>query len=298
MDGFIIDAGDGHDGIRMGPGNDHIRIINSEIKNAPHQGIQTSSGAFHELLNLKVHDNGLKSVPSQSHGMYVPGDNILIKDCEIFRNGSWGVHIFGSGGTPSHNIVMNNRIYDNNVLEAGGPGVGVYGGTDNLVINNLIWGNRDGIIVDFGASNTKIYNNTIYANSFYGIWVGDKADTSVVRNNIISSNGASDLLLESGSGKSLISNNLIFSKISNFEKTATLIGNLTGSTFDPKFKDPQNHDFHLKDGSPAIDSGVVIDEVKNDYDYVPRNQKATVDIGAFVFLKNSLIPTNLRIISK
>lgn len=41
MDGFTIDAEGGHDGIRMGQGGHHMRILNGEVKNAPHQGIQT-----------------------------------------------------------------------------------------------------------------------------------------------------------------------------------------------------------------------------------------------------------------
>lgn len=302
MDGFIMDATGGHDGIRMGTGGHHIRIANSEIKNAPHQGLLTSNGTFHELLKLSIHHNGLTSnTPGQSHGIYMSGSNNLIENCDIFENGSWGVHIYSTNYKPSYNIVRSNRVFNNNRTNAGGPGIGVHVGTNNLVYNNLVWGNRDGIMVDLGSSNSKIYNNTVYSNDRYGIWVGPRGKDSLVKNNIIyNSNTSFGLLISNGSGNSIISNNLIIAKnpISSLDPNAILTGNLLGKGYDPKFQDPVNHDFRLTPGSSAIGSGLVIDEVKTDFDGVSRNMGGPFDIGSYAFGASLAPPTNLVIISE
>jgi hypothetical protein len=54
---------------------------------------------------------------------------------------------------------------------------------------------------------------------------------------------------------------------------------------DPQFVDPAKNDFHLREGSPAIDAGAVLAEVKDDYDGHPRPPEAKPDIGPFEYQK-------------
>jgi parallel beta-helix repeat protein len=281
MDGFTIDPSGGNNGLQMGEGGHHIRIINSEIMNAPHNGIQGGNSNYLEFINLKVHDNN-------AYGFYLPGNHNLVKGCSIYRNGSWGVHIFSSISQPSNNTITNNRIYDNSRLGDSGSGVGVYGGTNNAVVNNVIWGNYMGVEVNYGAANSKIFNNTIHANSSYGIWLGSESRDSLVKNNIASLNGGNGIIITKGSGNSQIFNNLVAATnsstgLQNWENQATLKGNVAGSINDLKFTNYQSHDFHLQAGSLAIGAGVVLTEVPNDYDYASRNQATAYDIGAFSF---------------
>lgn len=301
MGGFIVEGG--HDGFRMGAGSHHIRIFNSEIKNNDHQGIQVSAGTFHEFINLSIHHNGLTSQSyetTQSHGIYNNGSNTLTENCEIFENGGWGIHMFSTSHTPSHNIMRNNRIYNNNALKSGGPGIGIYRGTNNSVINNIIWGNRDGIVVDSGASNTKIYNNTVYTNERYGMWLGNNSDASVVKNNFIyMPNDSYGLMISKGSGVSNIENNLIIGSkaIAPWDPNAILKNNLVGHSYKPGFADASNHDFHLTKESSAIGKGLVIAEVKTDFEGVPRDPRGPFDIGAYVFGSSFAPPTDLAITS-
>ncbi len=299
MDGFIIDATDGHDGIRMGTDGHHIRIANSEIKNAPHQGIMTSNGSFHEFLRLSIHHNGITSnTPGQSHGIYMPGSNNLIEGCEIFKNGTRGVQIYSTAYTPSSNIVRNNRVYNNGVAGASGHGILMWKGMNNQAYNNLVWGNlHDGINTQHGVG-AMIYNNTLYENGAYGIALLDKSDKSLVKNNLVyQKNGNAGLYIANGSGQSVIENNLIVAPnpIIQFDTSSILNRNLLGTSYDPKFQDVVIQDFHLTGGSSAIGKGLVIDKVKTDFDGVLRN--LPFDIGAYAFGSSLAPPTNLSIIS-
>ncbi|MEZ4272382.1 MAG: right-handed parallel beta-helix repeat-containing protein [Myxococcota bacterium] len=287
MDGLTIDAKGGHDAIRMGPTGHHIRIMNSEIKNAPRNGIQVSEGEFHEFINLSIHDNDgafNPGKPLQSYGIYMPGDNNLVKGCSIYRNAGYGIHVFHSSGTPSHNTIVNNMVYDNDSI-----GIGIYRGTDNLVANNVIWGNSHGIHLDYGASKTKLYHNTVYGNDTNEILLGDSSsDSTVINNMLVSTQPDPALIVSNGSGASTISNNLIVGTdpgnlLKVWDANAFLSGNLVGAAFEPKLRDPAELDFRLGEGSSAIDAGVVVEAVKTDYAGVSRSQGALPDIGAFEF---------------
>jgi hypothetical protein len=52
---------------------------------------------------------------------------------------------------------------------------------------------------------------------------------------------------------------------------------------DPLFVNPNGLDFHLNSGSPAIDTGLSLPQVLNDFDGVSRPQGSGYDIGAFEF---------------
>ncbi|WNM58127.1 right-handed parallel beta-helix repeat-containing protein [Candidatus Nitrospira allomarina] len=284
VEGFVFDARGGANGIQTGHRSHHIRILNSEIMNANSNGILTGISNDIEFIGLKIHDNGV--TPARGHGIYLDGNKILVKDCSIYRNGGWGVHMYSSSNQPSNNMITNNRIYDN-ARFGKGPGVGVYGGTNNSVINNVIWGNIMGVEVNYGASNSKVFNNTVHANSSYGIWLGSTSRDSLIKNNIASLNGGNGIIITKGSGSSQVFNNLVAATnsgtgLADWEDKASYKGNVAASINDIKYANHQNRDFHLQQGSLAIAAGVVLSEVKNDFDYASRNSNA-YDIGAFAF---------------
>jgi hypothetical protein len=53
---------------------------------------------------------------------------------------------------------------------------------------------------------------------------------------------------------------------------------------DPLFLDPAAGDFRLRQNSPAIDTGMILSDVLNDFDGNPRPQGAGQDIGPFEFI--------------
>jgi len=284
IDGFIMDAINvTYDAVKItrasSPPSDaahHIRIQNSEIKNSPGQGILvTGAGydysAYNEFINLDVHDNGSNDL---DHGLYIETPYNLIEKSRIYRNAGWGIHIYNGYDSVSahHNIIRNNKIYNNARLGKRGPGMILSSGDGNIAYNNLIWGNNGGIQVNYGATNSQIYNNTIYANnggpsSFiegsdrYGILVGSSSQNTTIRNNIIYKHDAGDIV--------------------SYTSSVTKDHNLVG--INPQFVDPSNFDFHLQPSSPAIDIGLTIAETAKDFDGITRPQGAAYDAGAYEY---------------
>ena len=145
------------------------------------------------------------------------------------------------------------------------------GGDGNIAYNNLIWNNSGGILVDYGASNTGVYGNTIYANNANGatapgIRLGYNvgASNATIRDNIIFGNTAGDITIQSA--------------------TNTVADHNTLGTTDPKFGNTAGFDFHLQVVSPAIGAGVAVAGVTTDFDGVARPQGSSYDAGAYEYV--------------
>lgn len=280
MDGFVIDGTGGLNGIVSGEDSHHIHILNSEVMNAPIQGILLNKGSeYFEFVNLRIHNNG---TTWQHHGIYISTSHHLVKDCLIYENAGWGVHIFSASNNPSFNLVINNKIHNNaqgkiefNGKTTEGAGIGIYHGSGNTAINNLIWGKLQRGIHTYRTSNTKIYNNTLYANR-RGIEIESTVTDAQVINNIIYNNESMDLKV--------------------LGVNTTLSNNLTEN---PLFVDEVKLDFHLQPGGPAINAGMILPEVTTDFEYKIRPTDSNYDIGAFQNGKYSQAPpTALRVIDK
>jgi len=269
IDGLILDGtnvGVGTVKITWGtshPPAHHIRIQNSEVRNSPKQGILVDDGSnYNEFINLDIHDNGDNDF---NHGMYINSKNNIIQDCRIFQNAGWGVQIYNHRlpEEAENNMVIKNKIYDNARVGNRGYGIVLGSGRGNKAYNNLIWGNQGGIEIGYGgSSNTEVHNNTIYGNKGNNgscIHVGNSRDDSV-KNNICWDNGQD--IIDNGTN-------------------TVLAGN---STTNPLFVNAAGLNFHLRDGSQAIDAGVAVNGVLDDFDGTSRPQGSNHDIGAYEFL--------------
>ena len=207
IDGLILDgARVTLDGIKItsqgGGRSHHIRIQNTEVMNAPGQGILTSDGAdSNEFINVRVHDNGRNDF---SHGMYVSTDHNLIENCEIYRNSGWGVHAFSA---PNHLTVRGCRIHQNARTGTRGVGIGLYGGEGLRALGNDVSGNADGIAVDYSARGAEVIGNRVHGNRGQGILIGSGASGTRVDGNIVSGNGGGNLI-DNGAGTRLGSNQI------------------------------------------------------------------------------------------
>ena len=249
-----------------GESNDahHIRLVGCEVMNAPGQGLLVGSAGsgdgYNEFIGLSVHDNGTTDF---DHGFYIGNDYNLVEGCEVYRNSGWGVHIYNGyeGESADHNIVRGNLVHDNAAAGDRGVGIGLYSGTGNAAYNNVSWGNKNGISLNYGLVDALVYNNTVYGNAEYGIIVGEDSTGAQLRNNVVYLSGWGDLE-DAG--------------------VSTVLGtNLTGT--DPLVVDASAGDFHLREGSPAVDAGETLAEVPADLEGVPRPQGEAFDLGAYEY---------------
>jgi hypothetical protein len=261
--GFILDAANvQYDAVKITHSSysgaaHHIRIQDCEIKNAPQMGILTSLGAnSNEFVGLSVHDNGQTDF---HHGVYLATDSNLVADSDVYRNSGWGVHVYSQSGSTNFNVIRNNRLFDNARVGARGDGVVLASGQGHQAYNNLVWGNKRGIVVRAGARVALVANNAVYANRQDGILLESSSYDTQVRNNISWKNIGPNF--NNGASGTVQSNNLM--------------------GVDPRFVNVTAFDFRLQAGSPAIDTGTPVSAVTVDFDGVPRPQHGGYDIGAF-----------------
>jgi parallel beta-helix repeat protein len=265
------------DGVAIGSGRDaqgfpsqdnFLRFQNIEVhhwQGADTHGFFVNSN-HNEFLNVKVHDSPTDPA-NRHHGYYIQGAYNLLDGGEIYNCTGYGIQLYngywsgGNGGPVHDNIVRNVRIHNNGGSSNSG-GIVISKGNNNLVYNNVIYNiihNGSGIDVNYDATNTKIYNNTIYSNSGYGIFIGSSSSGTSVKNNIIYRNISP--IRNDGSGTNISHN----------------------STTDPAFINTGTNDFRLQSTSLAIDAGTSINEVTVDCMGVPRPQGAGYDIGAYEY---------------
>jgi len=253
-----------------GPNLHHLRWNQVELKNSPHHGF-AASGAFMEFIDCYIHD-------LQTYGWYFTGHDSLFRGNTIVNTGGSAFHIYDSGQTTlSNNVVEGNRI--SNVGHASRDYEGNYrgihalimtSGSNNIAKNNLVYGSWGGIQVGDTCLNCKVYNNTVYGStdgSGIQLSSGNGGDNMEVINNISYANP--HLNVEDWHPPGLVFHH-----------------NLTDGT-DPKFENAAAGVFNLLPGSPAIDAGVPVPGVTNDFDKKARPMPAggAYDIGALEFVQ-------------
>jgi parallel beta-helix repeat protein len=277
FDGLNVDASGGSsEAVFCGGTTVHdLRFQNMEVKNAALTGIaihpasvsSTGSCAHLEFSNMHVHHNGSGFF---DHGFYTNGQSMLIHDSEIDHNTGYGIQIYTSDlpNNSDNDQVYRNTIHDNGTGSTAG---GITGGPGNniLIANNLIYNNNGGGITPLTngcPDNTQIYNNTITGNTGWGIEIQPCPTNTQIKNNIIYNNSGTQIG-DSGTGTVYAGN---VCGTSDPGKCA-VVGN-------PSFSDAV---FHLNSGSNAIDRGVTLGVVTDDYDGNPRPQGTSYDSGAY-----------------
>jgi parallel beta-helix repeat protein len=234
-----------------------------------------------------------------------------------------GMRFFGSGHTIRKNYIHDIRLDDPENVDPHIDCFQTWGdsaGQDIIFEQNYCENLNEGMFA-FMLSNAKnllIRNNIIHA--YGGINTGSSGNNNLtIVNNVFVNNLALQSFFPVGIAledcpNTIVKNNIFYNQPYH---TISVTGNWSGQEIDynlayrsdglpsrcymidyecvtpapahhlwnvdPLFVNPAANDFHLRGGSPAIDAGIALAEVTNDFDGVPRPQGPGYDIGAFEY---------------
>lgn len=303
-----------HDNYRHGilvAGSDGATITNNTTYN--HNsilydcGIAVSNGADGYTINSNTSYNnwyGIKAVSNANSGTI---SNNTVHDTDDF---CIDLDDAISGTTVERNTVYNcgshgimvelnstgNIVRYNEVYSAGDGSAGIHVGaptTNNNVYYNLVHDVYDGIKV-YQSTGCNVYNNIVYNASHDGIVFFSNSTNGNAKNNIVHTTGGPYGILNSETA-GVCSNNITYA-ITGSGITCTTKTNNQENT-DPLMTDPDNGNFTLPSGSPAINAGV---DVFLPQDYAGRAVPygSAPDIGAYELSsieKKPTTPYNLKI---
>ena len=227
------------------------------------------------IQNCKIHDNG-DDPGGHEHNLYIESCEVgcSILNNEIYNGGTNNIQIYPdvSLGHTINITIAGNKIYHSGVADGSGNNIylssknGQNGISSALVANNFIW-EAAGSGIQIRNNNItyfKIFHNTLYNNSEYGIDVVSSSNSNLVeiKNNIAYGNKIGQLYIQP--------NNIV---ATNFVTNPQFIST-----------DPLSSDFlKLSTNSPAIDAGVTISSITTDFFGTSRPQGTGYDIGAYEY---------------
>ncbi len=218
------------------------------------------------------------------------GDNWIVRNCVIKNIRPHPEHVDQADGCGaaitlwqggSNNLVEKNIIINCRMgIQFGiSDNTGVAGG---IIRNNIIYrgvneaGGDNGIMIN-DSPNSKVYNNTVILNATFDPWSDGKGKTLEYR--------------WDGSTNLQIKNNLCDGLI--WERTTGLNPDIQSTILDATlsiFEDPSAFDLHLKStASEAIDKGIALSDVPDDFDGEQRPINTIYDIGADEYSENLAI---------
>ena len=243
------------------------RLIGNEIRYGGGMG----GGGGNEIIGNWIHH-------SKAYGLYPTFDNGLFEGNLVEDNDGYGLHLFQQDHEISGWIVRNNIFRRN-----GGNYRPKYNGEGirNGIVRNGELKPLPAVIITRGSGN-QFYNNLVYDNPYGGVNVGLGVKNALVANNTIYGNGVHGIRVNAASTNARVINNIVYGNrgdpIINLGTNTTLDKNLTE---DPKFVNPAAGDFGVQAGSPAIDKGMTLAQVPDDFTGKKRPEGAAYDIGAF-----------------
>jgi hypothetical protein len=261
--------------VMLGGDSHHIRIKDCDIHHGPSHNL-FGGGAFHEFLGNRVHD-------ARGYGWYFSGNHAVFDGNDIFYMGGYGLHIYNTGAHDvSDNVVSNNRVHDNGYGKyqdppRGGNGVLVSHGNNNLIVNNLIYHNNQGLEIDHACTNCQYLHNTIVGNTGAGVVLGVQYPQSlpglVFANNLVADNG------QNFYDPNRVPGTYSHTLCSRAGVHCDLVGN-------PAFVEASKGNFQLLAISDARNAGKTIESVRSSFYSVarqPNTPGGAADIGAAEF---------------
>jgi parallel beta-helix repeat protein len=177
----------------------HMIIENNIIRNSGHYGLDPHTGTHDMIIrNNKVYDNNGSGIIC-SLNCY----NILIENNKVHDNAENGIDF-------SRN--MYNSIAKNNIVYNEAQGIFVSQSHNNQILNNTISDSTEGIYVNSGSTNNKMYYNTIMNSKSHAILIKNASSTNTfVSNKIVSANKQGLIINQDPTSRNnTFSNNQVF----------------------------------------------------------------------------------------
>ena len=241
------------------------------------------------------------------HGIYVSNsaDNPVVHGNVVHDNRASGIQINADPSLPGDGIITGavveeNVAYNNGV--GGGAAINLASVRSSLFRNNLLYGNHasgiagwdDGHGRQWGTKNNRFLNNTIVqaSDGRFAVSLQNGSTGNTFQNNVLfhtGTRGSYDTDRSSRTGLvsdyNVVTNvyslagqfvNYAKWKSMGFDSHSIMLTTMAGL-----FVNPAGGNYHLPNGSPAIDSGTTRTDVPTDLDGVSRPKRLRYDIGAY-----------------
>jgi hypothetical protein len=247
------------------------------------QGFIIEDAPLDTTVNVYISD-GQQPPPQGAH-------DIELRDNEI-RNGM-GTGVLVAPRTYRVHLI-GNAVHGNGIGTAHQHQGLYFQGQDGLIANNAVYDQPNGFGIqirgedtEIAADNVIVTENTSVGNELAGFVIENTASNIKVINNVSAFNGTYGIhgyyccgpILPGNVGY----NNVLYGNASGATRntTGTIVDFSGGNVLaDPRFRDRQAADFHLQQGSPAIDGALMSFSPGFDRDEVARPRGPAPDVGA------------------